>query len=259
MARPTAKGTQGRGKRLCSKCAVVKDKFYDVFKERCDSALEKIGLHPENEPVPLLGSRPLDGLSTSACTSRIHKFVSFCIVEGYDESLLPFYPFTPKGTVSAEERAMVAFLHTMFTPIDEPVVDMHDNPIVNPSGKQIRGLGLWKDPEIMDGLRTAVTHALSNTHGHGETFWEPCQNCKNAAAKNDFSGCQHHSPARLVRIGNVMNSVKVRDTIDCTRSNSSHVVRGACHLLPSHARLMREFAMSSNDIFWFQIYRLKIR
>ena len=253
MASRSQKVPQKGSRKQHSRSVVVKDCFCNAFEERCDAALKKLGLQKTETPLPLLGSRPLDAKSRHACACRIRKFAAFCIKEGFDESLLPFCPCTPKGAVSAEEGAMVSFLHSMCTPIDEPATDMHGNDLVNPRNKQIKGVGCWKDPDIVEGLKTAATHALINAHGHCEAFWEACQNCKNAAANHNFSGCQHHSPARLVRIGNVMTSVSVNDTVCHVRNNSNHVVRGACHLLPSHVRLVREHAQSSNDIFWFQI------
>ena len=53
-----------------------------------------------------------------------------------------------------------------------------------------------------------------------------------------------------------MKSTIVRDTINYVRDNTQHVVNGACYLLPSHVRKIHEYAASSNDIFWFEIYTM---
>ena len=151
---------------------------------------------------------------------------------------------------------MVAFLYAVYTPFGEVVVDMHGRPLTNPEKKKILGMGAWNDPDILDQLRSATTHVLVNAHGHGITYWNSCQDCSREASKANFSGCKFHSPARLVTAGNVMKSTMVSDTINYIRANTSHIVRGACHLLPSHVRQIRNYAASSNDIFWMEIYVL---
>ena len=237
-------------------CNVVPDALYESFKDRCNNALAKLGLEPTQTALPLLGTRPLDKKSVQAYTGRIRRLVAFLLREGYDQSLLPFYPYTPKGTVTVEEEAMVAFLYAVYTPFGEVVHNMHSRPLKNPQNEEILGMGVWNDPDILDQLRSATTHVLVNGHGHGQTYWNMCKDCCVAASQNIFSGCKYHSPCRLVTSGNVMGATSVRDTINYIRDKSHHVVSGACHLLPSHVRQIREYAASSNDIYWMEIYVL---
>ena len=51
-----------------------------------------------------------------------------------------------------------------------------------------------------------------------------------------------------------MKSTIVCDTFSYIRDNTAHMVNGACHLLPSHVRKIREYAASSNDIVWYEIF-----
>ena len=240
-----------------NKSNVVPDKLYPAFEKCCLHALNDLKLKPTTRPMPLLGTRPLDRKSTSAYTQRIRKFVAFALTEGFYDSLLPFYPFTPKGTVSVDQEAMIAFIYSVYSAKGEPVFDMHEKPVMNARGEsQILGLGSWNDPDILDGLRTAVVHVLKNAHGFGDSYWDKCDACVTAVKNRNFLGCDYHSPPRTIRTGNVMCATAVEDTIAYIRMNSSHVVKGACHLLPSHVRKIREYVSSSNDIFWFEIYVL---
>ena len=59
----------------------------------------------------------------------------------------------------------------------------------------------------------------------------------------------HHAPT-----GNVVNSTKVADTIAHIKAGSNHTVKGACHLLPSDVRDLRDHCLNSNDPYLFCIW-----
>ena len=244
-------------RRQYSKSTIVKDKDYDLFVSSCNDELNRLGLQPLQRPNPLLGSRPLHKKSVERYTTHCRRFVEFALKEGWKESLLPFYPYTPKGTVTIEKDAMVAFLYAMYTKKGDPVVDLHNTPITNMSGtSHILGRGLWHDPDNCDGLRSAITHVLVNSHGLGDSYWDKCHQCVEAVREQNFLGCPFHNPPRVVTTGNVMTCTQVNDTIHWLRDNTDHVVQGASHLLPSHVRQIRAYAEASNDVYWFGIYTL---
>ena len=244
------------GRKQYQRSEVVKDCQYEKFESICVKELKKLGLQSTDVALPLLGSRPLDPKSRHNYLCCLRRFVAFCMASGFYESLLPFYPYTPKGTVAAEEKAVVGFIFAVYVPVGEPVVDMNDNPLFNAKDEQLKGLGAWKDPEVLDNYRTAMVHVHGNCHGFDNRYWEACPHCVNNKNNGVFAPCNYHTFSQTVRSGNVMYATRVKDSIIHIRKNSIHVVRGASHLLPGDVRQIRKFVEAANDVYWMGIYTM---
>ena len=95
------------------------------FERRCQKALNDNRLKATPDPLPILGSAVLE-LESSVPTymSKIRHFVKFLLdVKLFDDSLLLFYPYTPKGSVTCQDKAVSYFLLSMFGKKGEPLLD----------------------------------------------------------------------------------------------------------------------------------------
>jgi hypothetical protein len=239
---------------------VVPIRMQDVFDTRCKEALKNHGLTATTTAVPLLGTRQLDPKSTEAYTSRLRSFVQFLLLHPqFDDSLLMFFPYLPKGSISVEDKAVEAFLISKFTPTGTPLVDFSNPPtkIVNAKGDQLLAMGGWNDPEICDGLRSALSHVHANAHDMAGEYRNKCNACEKVFLQQGHGGCKvHASTPRPCRTGNVTLSTLVRDTIAHIKAASGHKVNGACHLLPRDLRDIRDHCVSSNDPFKLCIFTM---
>lgn len=230
--------------------------------------LTKLGLAPTTTPVPILGTRRLDRKSKDAYLARLRKFIQFLLLHPqFDDSLVMFYPYTPKGTVNVEDKAVAAFLLSMFGEKGKPVNDTEGNPILkfdtegrpitNADGttQQLTAFGGWNDPEICDGFRSALAHVHANAHEMAGEYRNVCAQCKHQYETNNKRGCTHHeSNPRPSRSGNVTLSTLMNDTIAHIKDASNHKVNGACHLLPGDLRQIRSYCISSNNPHLFCIF-----
>lgn len=95
-----------------------------------------------------------------------------------------------------------------------------------------------------------------NTHGAVGPYKDQCPDCALAYSRNQNStGCkEHHFDPRLRRTGNVCKATLVQDTTKRIHRDSAHKVQGACQLLPGDVRLIRDYCISSNDNFLFELF-----
>ena len=229
-----------------------------VFNLHCEKALEAMGLQPTTAAIPVLGTRRLDEESENTYYSRLRGYMQFLLQQkDFDESLLLFYPYTPKGTVSCQEESVAYFILSKYGTKGEPVKDLQGNVIRTEDGSPILAMGGWNDPEACDGLHTALTHVHANAHGQTGEFHNKCEDCYKAIQEGGIRSCIHHLlTPRPVRIGNVMLSTLVRDTIAHIKAESEHHVQGACHLLPGDICDTHDYCVNSNDAFLLGIFVL---
>lgn len=247
------------GRKLYDRHKLVKNDQIEEFEARCLVALHKMGLQPTGTAIPILGTRTLDRSSEGSYLSRIRAFVSFLLkYSEYDDSLPVFYAYTPKGSVTINEKAMCHFLYAKFTPKDQVVKNSISMEITNAeTNTPYMGLGGWEDPEICDGMVTAITHVLENAHGFYNLYGEKCELCAEICDRlGHAASCPQHGTmgARPQRTGNVMVATTVKDAIAYIKAKSTHLVRGACQVLPSEIRDIRAYCLSSNDTFMLGIY-----
>ena len=106
---------------------VVTERVYNKFVKICKEQLEQMGLTETSEAIPILGTAVLDQKnSVSTYLAKLRAFCSFLISNPqYHASLVIFYPFTPKGTVTCQERAVSHFLLSKFGDKGTPLEDLN--------------------------------------------------------------------------------------------------------------------------------------
>ena len=98
------------------KSPIVTNRMYDEFNRCCLNALQKMNLQPTETGLPILGTSVLsEKTSVPTYLAKLHAFLQFLLVNPqYDDSLVLFYPYTPKGTVTCDEKAICHFLLSKF-------------------------------------------------------------------------------------------------------------------------------------------------
>ena len=246
---------------------VVKSVSVGSFNNRCMEQFEKLGIAPLDADKVIdmpnrsvFGTRPLDQFTKASLMGKVRAFVAFCLDNGcYDDSMLIFHPLCPKGVVAVEDRALVAFLHVVYTPEGETARDQQGVPFLNAKGEEMVGTKKycdWHAPDNMDQLLSAMRHIHQNCHGMGDTYVEKCNECASKYEKKESGGCRSHPIPRYTRLGNVSASTAVKDTVQYLKNTSVHIVRGSCHLLPSEVRMIREHAAASNNLWLMEIFTL---
>jgi hypothetical protein len=164
---------------------VVPIKKLELFNRICLRRLEQRRIAPTTTPIPILGTRPLDtgsrdriAHSRRTYLARLRKLVVFLMKNTqYHDSLLVFYPYTPKGMACCEDKAILDFLLCAYTPKGKTVMDMHRDPLVDTSTQApYTGIGCWNSTCAMDGLISALDHVHSNAHGL-HTYVEAYSQC----------------------------------------------------------------------------------
>ena len=111
-------------KQYSSADSVVKTKFEHMFKERCKAQLRKMKCRELPDKCSIFGSVVLDPKSSSQCIGYIRGFVHFLLdYKGNDDSLLVFYPKTPKGTITVSDQAAAHYLMSRMGKKGEPLLD----------------------------------------------------------------------------------------------------------------------------------------
>jgi hypothetical protein len=105
--------------------AFVQQSKLPDFNNRCVAALAKMNLTPLASPITYLFGSATFELQGKSYKGKLRAFVNFMLDNPhYDESLVPFYSFTPKGIVTFDEKAISHFLLYMVTPHGKPVLDV---------------------------------------------------------------------------------------------------------------------------------------
>jgi len=106
--------------------SVVPIKREDEFNRRCQSALLKNKIQAATQPLSILGSAVLEKkTSVPTYMAKIRNFVKFLLdFPVFDDSLLLFYPYTPKGSVTCEDKAVSYFLLSMHGKQGAPLLDL---------------------------------------------------------------------------------------------------------------------------------------
>lgn len=98
-----------------------------LFKTRCEAQLEKMNVRATTEAIPILGTSVL-------CPKTVHgqyipklrAFVGFLLDNPqFDDSLIIFYPYTPKGIVTCQDVAVSLFLLSKTGRKGSPLKDLH--------------------------------------------------------------------------------------------------------------------------------------
>ena len=96
--------------------SVVTKSQEEAFISRCRSQLEKMGLQETEEEQPIFGAAVLDNKSKSAYIAKLRRFVEFLMAHSvFDDSLVLFYPKTPRGMITCEDKAASYFLLSVYT------------------------------------------------------------------------------------------------------------------------------------------------
>ena len=108
-----------------NKSQIVTDFWLDQFNSRCLAQLQKMNIEPTDTALPILGTTVLEEpTSVPTYMAKIRAFVRFLLLNpDYDESLVVFYPYTPKGTVTCQEIAVCHFVLSKFREKGEPLKD----------------------------------------------------------------------------------------------------------------------------------------
>ena len=239
---------------------VVKESALPNFERRCRAAAASIGIgFDTTRKQPIFGTRPMDDNTTkNNYLSKIRSFVNYLLCNGkYDDSLLIFHPHCPTGVISVHEDAVVEFLHVVYGEDEKPAQSKDGTFIVDAEGEVVtcgKKWCNWNCPDNMDQFCSALRHIHKNSHGMIDRYVNQCVDCLKVYKEKGHGGCRIHPVPRYTRTGNVANSTKVKDTILTLKRNSAHIVLGACHLLPSEVRDIRDYAAAANDIWIMQIF-----
>lgn len=142
---------------------------------------------------------------------------------------------------------------------DAVVTNMRGEPILNAKGETMthhKTYGQWSAQEPMNQLLSALTHVHRNGHGFGPEYSDQCADSFTVYKEKGVGGCVHHGIPLYTRRGDVTTCALVQDTVTHLKHTSTHIVNGACHLLPSDLRDVRAYATAKNDIFYMEIYVL---
>lgn len=236
---------------------VVKDERASDFEQRCKAQFAKLEIAPTEERHSLFGTRTLDYETRRNYLSKVRAFVTFLLDNGnFDDSLLPFHPKCPRGVIAVSAKAVSLFMIVIYAPKGAPVVDQHGEPIQNAGGAQFTGKEQWHNCENMNQFGAALAHIHINSHQMAPNYTERCDACVDKFKQRGFGGCMHHPIPRYMRTGNVATTTLFRDTVSFIKSRSSHIVQGACHLLPSDVRILRRWVTANNNVFGFEVFTL---
>ena len=98
-----------------------------TFQTRCEAQLKRMNIKATTEALPILGTSVL-------CLKTVHgqyipklrAFVGFLLDNPqFDESLIIFYPYTPKGIVTCQDIAVSLFLLSKTGPRGSLLKDIH--------------------------------------------------------------------------------------------------------------------------------------
>jgi hypothetical protein len=96
-----------------------------LFKLRCDVKLQSMGITPTTEALPILGTLNLvDKSKEGQYIPKLRTIVAFLLDQTeYDESLILFYPYTPKGIVTCQDKpvalCLLSKMGTKGTPLED--------------------------------------------------------------------------------------------------------------------------------------------
>ena len=83
-------------------------------------------IKPLKQKRPILGTKVLDEkYSVPTYLAKLRAFVKFLLQHPtFNDSLIVFFPYTPKGKAVCEDRAVSMFMISKTLPKGSPVVDM---------------------------------------------------------------------------------------------------------------------------------------
>lgn len=236
---------------------IVKDSLVAEYELRCMAAFAKANLTPTEERFPLFGTRTLDLETKKNYLSKIRAFVEFLLMNGkYDDSLLPFHPRCPRGVIAVGAKAASDFMIYIMSADGAPLATVDGKEIQNARKEQLRGTGRWHNCETLDQFSSALTHIHTNAHQMATSYTEKCDACLAIYKEKGIGGCMHHPVPRYARLGNVSSTTLFKDTVSYLKSKSDHVVKGACHLLPSDVRVLRNWVHANNSVFGMEVFTL---
>jgi len=104
---------------------IVAEADYDSFTRRCKAQLAMDGVREATVPMNRFHG---DHFHTDkqAFKHKMRALIKFFMKHPfYDDSLVVFYPLTPKGRYVVEARAIKHFFLYMYTPLGQQVFDLH--------------------------------------------------------------------------------------------------------------------------------------
>jgi hypothetical protein len=98
-----------------------------IFNTRCAAELRKRNITATTEKLPILGTRVLgDSTKQGQYIPKLRSLVAFLLDNPqYDDSLILFYPYTPKGIVTCQDLPVSLFLLSKTGVAGSPLKDIH--------------------------------------------------------------------------------------------------------------------------------------
>jgi len=195
---------------------VWKDSKWGLFRQRCLAQLTRMNLVPSPEPIPIFGTSLLEDKTVGSYMGKLRGFVNDFLLPNpqYDDSLVLFYPYTPKSSVTCSALAISHFTLSKFGTRGQPLKDFHDNPVLDNQGNPMLCLGGWKDPDNCFQLRSALRQVHVKAHDLVTDYTDLCEACFLLHEDDPTSGpCDSHPQfKRTRRLGNPSNTSLVADT-----------------------------------------------
>ena len=104
-----------------------------LFTQRCKDQLQRMNIAEAEEEVPILGTTVLaEPSSVPTYMAKLRGFVAFLLeVPLFDDSLIIFYPKTPRGIVTVEDKAVSLFLLSKYGKKGDQLKDLQVRRNVN--------------------------------------------------------------------------------------------------------------------------------
>lgn len=221
--------------------------------------------------VRIVGTTKDDDGTDGATNSTVERyesiwkgFRSFCFLVGdYGSAMLPSRDVCPANPFPVDRLTAEMYLDfrckkqmpLRHPTTHEPVLDVDKVPIIT--------IGDWGGESSVGLFRSAI----SKLHKHYETtkgeYAEPCNECKKIPIERICSGegCRDH-PGRphYWRRGNPMLDAKFSEKVKKTETYvvNNNIARHTFAFLPGQLRSIRDFLLSTNDLFNLMLWTIII-
>jgi hypothetical protein len=203
------------------------------------------------------GNRPIQGATPGNYEGTLRQLWKYAAMIGDYVSMMLLLKMPPKHCPAMSVLTIESFVRFKLLNQDEPLLNLHNEPILDVLGNPMTVDGGWNAPKNIDSYRAAI-HDIHIANDHTVAYEEACPDCALMEEDDQHKGCQHHkgnphlyrhgSPTANIIFTNTVKEMELRATA------AGYKEKGSSQLLPSDFRLLRSRLLSTSNILDLQMW-----
>jgi hypothetical protein len=203
------------------------------------------------------GNRPIQGATPGNYEGTLRQLWKYAAMIGDYASMMMLLKTPPKHCPAMSVLLVESFVRFKLLNQDEPLLNLHGEPILDVLGKQMTCDGGWHAPKNIDSYRAAL-HDIHIANDHTVAYEEACPDCALLDEDDQHKGCQHHKGhPRIYRHGTPTSNIIFTNTVkemELRAIAAGYKEKGSSQLLPSDFRLLRSRLLSTCNILDLQMW-----